>query len=32
MAKKNEARGRVTLKCNACGEENYRTSKNKRIL
>ena len=30
MAKKNEARGRVTLKCNACGEENYRTSKNKK--
>lgn len=30
MAKKNEARGRVTLKCNTCGEENYRTSKNKK--
>lgn len=30
MAKKGEARGLVTLKCNTCGEENYRISKNKK--
>jgi len=30
MAKKGEARQRVTLKCPECGEENYRTSKNKK--
>ena len=30
MAKKGEARGLVTLKCSACGEENYRISKNKK--
>jgi len=30
MAKKNEARGLVTLKCSVCGEENYRISKNKK--
>lgn len=30
MAKKGEARERVTLKCTVCGEENYRTEKNKK--
>jgi large subunit ribosomal protein L33 len=30
MAKKGEARQRITLKCTVCGEENYRTQKNKR--
>lgn len=30
MAKKGEARELITLKCTACDEENYRTSKNKR--
>ena len=30
MAKKGEARQRITLKCTVCGEENYRTEKNKR--
>lgn len=30
MAKKNEARGRITLECTCCGEQNYRKSKNKR--
>jgi len=30
MAKKGEARQRVTLKCTVCDEENYRTEKNKR--
>lgn len=30
MAKKGEARARLTLKCSECGHENYRTEKNKR--
>lgn len=30
MAKKGEARARITLKCTECGEENYRTEKNKK--
>ena len=30
MAKKGEARTRITLKCTECGEENYRTEKNKK--
>lgn len=30
MAKKGEARQRVTLVCTECKEENYRTSKNKK--
>ena len=30
MPKKGEARQRITLKCTVCGEENYRTEKNKR--
>jgi len=30
MAKKGEARQRITLKCTVCGNENYRTEKNKR--
>lgn len=30
MAKKGEARQRVTLKCSECKNENYRTEKNKR--
>ncbi len=30
MAKKGEARERITLKCTICGEQNYRTEKNKR--
>ena len=30
MAKKWEARQRVTLKCTECSGENYRTEKNKR--
>lgn len=30
MAKKGEARERITLKCTICGEQNYRTKKNKR--
>ncbi len=30
MAKKGEARERITLQCSACKEENYRTEKNKR--
>lgn len=30
MAKKGEARQRVTLKCTECKEENYRTEKNKK--
>lgn len=30
MAKKGEARERITLKCNVCGEKNYRTEKNKK--
>lgn len=29
MAKKNENRANVTLKCPKCGELNYRTPKNK---
>ena len=30
MAKKGEARQRITLKCTECKEENYRTEKNKK--
>ena len=30
MAKKGEARGRITLVCTACNNENYRTEKNKK--
>ena len=30
MAKKGEARQRITLKCTECKEQNYRTEKNKR--
>ena len=30
MAKKGEARARITLKCTECGEENFRTEKNKK--
>ena len=30
MAKKGEARERVTLACTVCKEKNYRTEKNKR--
>ncbi len=30
MAKKGEARERITLKCKVCGNENYRSEKNKR--
>ena len=30
MAKKGEARARITLKCTESGEENYRTEKNKK--
>lgn len=30
MAKKGEARERITLGCTACKEENYRTEKNKK--
>lgn len=30
MAKKGEARQRLTLKCTECKNENYRTEKNKR--
>ena len=30
MAKKGEARERVTLQCAECKSENYRTEKNKR--
>ncbi len=30
MAKKGEARERVTLQCAECKNENYRTEKNKR--
>lgn len=30
MAKKGEARERITMVCTECKEENYRTSKNKR--
>lgn len=30
MAKKGDVRGRVTLFCTECKEENYRKSKNKR--
>lgn len=29
MAKKGEARERITLECTVCGSENYRTEKNK---
>ena len=30
MAKKNENRANVTLKCHNCGELNYRVQKNKK--
>ena len=30
MAKKGEARERITLACTECKEENYRTEKNKK--
>lgn len=30
MAKKGEARERITLVCTECGAENYRTEKNKK--
>lgn len=30
MAKKGEARERITLKCTICNGQNYRTEKNKR--
>ena len=30
MAKKGEARERITLVCSECKEENYRTEKNKK--
>lgn len=30
MAKKGDARERVTLACTTCKEENYRTQKNKK--
>ena len=30
MAKKGEARARITLKCTECGEENFRTEKDKK--
>jgi large subunit ribosomal protein L33 len=30
MAKKGEARERITLQCTVCKEENYRTEKNKK--
>lgn len=30
MAKKDESRGNVTLKCPKCGELNYRVEKNKK--
>lgn len=30
MAKKGDARGRLTLQCTICNEENYRTEKNKK--
>jgi len=30
MAKKGEARERITLQCTECKEENYRTEKNKK--
>jgi len=30
MAKKGEARERITLRCTECKEENYRTEKNKK--
>ncbi len=29
MAKKGEARERITLQCTVCNSENYRTEKNK---
>lgn len=29
MAKKGEKRENITLKCTVCGEQNYRTPKNK---
>lgn len=30
MAKKGDARARITLRCTECKEENYRTEKNKK--
>lgn len=30
MAKKGEARQRITLKCSECGDQNFRTEKNKK--
>ena len=30
MAKKGEARENITLKCTVCGEQNFRTEKNKK--
>lgn len=30
MAKKGENRALLTLKCSVCGEQNYRTPKNKK--
>ena len=30
MAKKNENRGNITLKCPECGNQNYRLEKNKK--
>ncbi len=30
MAKKNENRANITLKCPKCGEQNYRVQKNKK--
>ena len=30
MAKKGEARERITLACTVCKEQNYRTEKNKK--
>lgn len=30
MAKKGEARERITLRCDVCKSENYRTEKNKK--
>lgn len=30
MAKKGEARTGITLKCTVCGEQNFRTEKNKK--
>ena len=32
MAKKGEARERITLACTVCKEQNYRTEKNKKRM